>query len=225
MRYRTDGNIEYLNRLDNQVKVRGYRIELGEIEIVLAKHEAIKQAVVVVREDRSGDQRLVAYYIAKPNHSVTVAELRKQLRTELPVYMIPQHFVELEAFPMTPNRKIDRRALPSPAHEGKSIGSEYIAPRTETESVVARVWQEILHIERVGIHDNFFELGGHSLSATQILSRLRDVTGAEITLKAIFEAPTVNELAEYIDVYRAVNQTMPYQSRVMDEEEREEYAF
>jgi amino acid adenylation domain-containing protein len=224
VRYRADGNIEYLNRLDNQVKVRGYRIELGEIETVLAKHEAIKQAVVVVREDQSGDQRLVAYYIAEPNHSVTVAELRKHLRNELPDYMIPQHFVELEAFPMTPNRKIDRRALPSPAHEGKPLGSEYIAPRTETESLVARVWQEILRVERVSLHDNFFELGGHSLSATQTLSRLRDVIGAEITLTAIFEAPTVNELAEYIDVYSAVKDgALPKSGD--SEEEREEYAF
>lgn len=224
VRYRADGNIEYLNRLDNQVKVRGYRIELGEIEAVLAKHEGIKQTVVIVREDQSGDQRLIAYYIAEPNHSVTVSEIRKYLRNELPDYMIPQHFVELEAFPMTPNRKIDRRALPSPLSGGQLLGSEYVAPRTETESVVANVWQGVLHVERVGIHDNFFELGGHSLSATQVLSRIRDITGTEITLKAIFEAPTVAELAEYIDVLRAVKEDASPKSGD-SQEEREEYAF
>ena len=181
VRYHRDGRLEYLSRLDNQVKIRGFRIELGEIETCLLTHPGIKQGVVSVREDRPGDVRLVAYIVAEPGQDVTVTEVRKHLRSSLPEYMIPQHVVELDALPMTPNGKIDRKALPSPLGGGGFEEEEYVAPRTETEKALAAIWQDVLDVERVGIHDNFFDLGGHSLLSMQVIVRIKDVLGVRIS--------------------------------------------
>ena len=194
VRYRRDGNLEYLGRLDHQVKVRGFRIELGEIEAVLQEHPAVGQTAVIVREERAGDPRLVAYVVPAPHQAVVATELRKHLRGRLPEYMVPPHLVELEALPLTPNGKVDRNALPSPF--GGEVFSEerYVAPRTETEVRLASVWQEVLGVERVGLHDNFFELGGHSLLAMRLVARMEEVTGVRVGLRSIV-SDTLEQIA------------------------------
>jgi surfactin family lipopeptide synthetase A len=192
-RYRVDGNLEYLGRLDHQVKIRGFRIELGEVEAVLLEHPRVAQAVVVVREERVGDKRLVAYFVLGPGQQVTVTELRKYLRHRLPQYMVPQHFVELEGLPLTPNGKVDRRALPMP-FSGGAVEDSYVAPRTEMEACVAAIWQEVLGVERVGVHDNFFDLGGHSLLTLQVAARIEQATGVRLNLW-LFVSSTLEQIA------------------------------
>ena len=199
-----DGRLDYLTRLDNQVKVRGFRIELGEIETGLATHPALKQGVVAVREDRPGDVRLVAYIVTLPGQDVTVTEVRKHLRSTLPDYMIPQHVVELEAFPMTPNGKIDRKALPSPFSAGALEEDVYIAPRTETERALAAIWQEVLGVDRVGIHDNFFEMGGHSLLSIHLITCIRDRLDRVLRPREIL-LNNLEQLAEYCDSMATVS--------------------
>ena len=178
-RYRGDGALEYCNRQDNQVKVRGYRIELGEVETTLALHETIRQVVAMVREDRSDDRRLVAYYLPEPGSSVTATDLRKFLREKLPEYMVPQHFVELDVFPLTPNGKIDRRSLPAPVSAGKP-SVDAATPRTESEIILATIWKELIGVGQVGLYDNFFELGGHSLLAIQAIARIKKAMGVQL---------------------------------------------
>jgi amino acid adenylation domain-containing protein len=197
-RYRPDGAIEYLGRLDFQVKLRGFRIELGEIETVLKQHPSVREAVVVAREDAPGDRRLVAY-VASVGESVPAGELRENLKARLPAYMIPSAFVFIETFPLTPNGKLDRKALPVPEGPSPEPDGLYVAPRTPTEEALANIWREVLNLKQVGIHDNFFELGGHSLLATQVISRVRDAFELEITLGALFEAQTIDGLAEQIE--------------------------
>jgi len=184
VRYKADGNIEYINRLDNQVKVRGFRIELGEIENVLADHPEVNQVVVIIREDRPGDTRLVAYYVGDEDTDISVTSLRKHLRMQLPDYMIPQHFVELEVLPVTPNGKINRKALPAPFNSG-AMGDDFVAPSTENEKMLAEIWKDILDVERVSINDNFFELGGHSLLSVQVVARVREKTGMKLELRPV----------------------------------------
>jgi amino acid adenylation domain-containing protein len=183
-RFRADGNLEYQRRNDNQVKVRGYRIELGEIEAALSEHPAIKQAVVIVREDKPGDQRLVGYLIARGGDEATENELRKHLRTRLPDYMVPQHFMTLEALPLTPNGKIDRRALPPPTALARDA-DDYVPPRNDTEKLVAEIWKVALKVEKVGLHDNFFNLGGHSLLSLSVLSQLEAKTGTRLSPRVL----------------------------------------
>ncbi|MDZ7268843.1 MAG: amino acid adenylation domain-containing protein [candidate division KSB1 bacterium] len=194
-RWRPDGTIEFLGRRDHQVKIRGFRIELGEIEAVLRRHPAVRQAVVLAREDRPGDKRLVAYFVAASQDRPTVSELRHYLKSRLPEYMIPAAFVALDEFPQTPGGKVDLRSLPAPDESRPELESAYVAPRTPTESVLAALVAEVLHLERVGIHDNFFELGGHSLLATQVMSQVREIFQVEVPLRRIFETPTVEGLA------------------------------
>jgi amino acid adenylation domain-containing protein len=192
-RYRPDGTIEYLGRLDSQVKVRGFRIELGEIETVLEQHPDVNQAVVVVREDVPGDQRIIAYLIGKESTPEANA-LRAFAQTRLPAYMIPSTFVTLSEFPLTPNGKVDRRALPAP--EGDLVaGTAYVAPSTPEEILMAEVWADILDLPQIGAEDNFFELGGHSLLATKMMSRVRDAFQVEVPLRTLFEAPTLATFA------------------------------
>jgi amino acid adenylation domain-containing protein len=193
-RYRAGGNLEYLGRADDQVKVRGFRIELGEIESALSAHVSIAQGVVVTREDEPGDIRLVAYVVAAAGSSIDVGELRRYLGQRLPEYMVPAAFVELESFPLSPNGKLDRKKLPAPEWKSK----EYEAPVGETERVTAEVFAEVLKLERVGREDNFFELGGHSLLATRLVSQLRQRLSVELPLRTLFQAPTVQELAEQV---------------------------
>ncbi|MBV9773838.1 MAG: amino acid adenylation domain-containing protein, partial [Gemmatimonadetes bacterium] len=194
-RRRADGRIEYLGRIDQQVKVRGFRIEPGEIEAALESHPRVRQAAVVVREDTPGDPRLVAYLVVE-GEVPAAGELRAHLGTRLPEHMVPSAFVALESLPLTPSGKLDRRALPAP--EGAS-GGEYEAPRSETERVLAEGWAEVLGVERVGVHDSFFDLGGHSLLGTRVISRVREAFGVELPLRALFEAPTVAGLAERVE--------------------------
>ncbi|NOX38153.1 MAG: amino acid adenylation domain-containing protein, partial [Calditrichaeota bacterium] len=198
VRLRPDGQLEFLGRLDNQVKIRGYRIELGEIESVLQQHPDVREVVVLLREDVPGDRRLVAYVVPENNASLTQETLRDFLGQTLPDYMIPASFIFLEAFPLTPNGKIDRKALPAPDYATIVSETPYVAPRTPTEEIVARQMAAVLNLERVGVQDNFFNLGGHSLLATQLVSRINDAFDIQLPLTAVFEAPTVEGLARRI---------------------------
>jgi amino acid adenylation domain-containing protein len=193
--WRADGAIEYMGRLDFQVKVRGFRIELGEIEAVLRQHESVADAVVVARAE-TGETRLVAYVVGEAEADA----LRVLLRQSLPEYMVPSAFVFLEALPLTPNGKLDRKALPAP--ELAANADRYVAPRTPVEEVLAGIWAEVLRLERVGVEESFFELGGHSLLATRVVSRVRDVFAIELPLRALFEGPTVAELAVRVEEMR-----------------------
>ncbi|HST57443.1 MAG TPA: amino acid adenylation domain-containing protein, partial [Longimicrobium sp.] len=195
VRWRTDGAIEYLGRLDFQVKVRGFRIELGEIESVLRAYESVTDCVVVARAD-AGETRLVAYIVGEAEAEA----LRAHVRRSLPEYMVPSAFVTLDALPLTANGKLDRKALPAP--ELGSTEGQSAAPGTPTEEVLAEVWAEVLRLERVGVDDNFFELGGHSLMAIRVVSRIRAVFGVELPLRALFEGPTVAELAGRVEELR-----------------------
>jgi amino acid adenylation domain-containing protein len=193
-RYLPDGRLEYLGRVDFQVKMRGYRIELGEIETVLAAHEAVGAAVVILREDAPGDKQLVAYVTpADEEQLVSVGELRGHLRERLPEYMVPSAFVVLGALPLTPNGKVDRRALPAPG--APPVGDGFVAPRNAVEEALADIWRDVLGVERVGVFDDFFELGGHSLMATRVLSNVRRIFRLELPLRVVFEAHTIAELA------------------------------
>jgi len=195
-RWRSDGELEYLGRIDHQVKIRGYRIELGEIEAALRGDPGVKDCVVVASEDEPGDKRLVAYVVGAQGFGADVSDLREHLRRSLPDYMVPSAFVVLEALPLTANGKVDRKALPAP--EGRPDVAEYEGPRTPTEEVLAGIWCEILKLDRVGVHDNFFELGGHSLLAMRVVARLREAFKVELPLRTLFEGPTVRGLAERV---------------------------
>ncbi|MBN1203855.1 MAG: amino acid adenylation domain-containing protein [Myxococcaceae bacterium] len=201
VRYLPDGSVDFLGRADHQVKVRGFRIELGEIEAVLRRHPMVRECVAVVREDTPGDQRLVAYVVATGS-GPSAHELRAFAAQFLPAFMAPSAFVALPAVPLLPNGKVDRRALPAPETERASDKENYVAPRNPTEEAVARIWAEVLRVERVGAHDDFFELGGHSLTATQVVSRLRTALRVEVPLRNMFEKPTVASLAEFIQEAR-----------------------
>jgi amino acid adenylation domain-containing protein len=196
-RYLSDGNIEFLGRLDNQVKIRGFRIELGEIESVLAGLPGMREAVVVAREDVPGDKRLVAYLTTKEGDSPKVSELRGLLKAKLPEYMVPSAFVTLDRFPLTPNGKVDRKTLPQP--DFQSEPTKFVPPASVTEKVLANIWGEVLGIKQVGIHDNFFELGGHSLLATRAASRASAAFQVDLPLRMLFEHPTLTALAGQID--------------------------
>ncbi|WP_308418605.1 non-ribosomal peptide synthetase [Chitinimonas arctica] len=191
-RWLSDGSIEYLGRNDFQVKLRGLRIELGEIEACLAQVEGVREAVVLAREDVPGDMRLVAYYSGEAQ---SAEALRQVLGGALPAYMVPAAFVHLAALPLSPNGKLDRKALPAP--QGDAYGArEFEAPQGDTEQLLAAIWAELLKIEQVGRHDNFFELGGHSLLAVQLLSRLRQSLQVDVPLGELFEYPLLAQLAE-----------------------------
>jgi acyl carrier protein len=194
-RYLPDGNIEFLGRMDHQVKIRGFRVELGEIEAVLGQHPTVRETVVMAREDVLGEKRLVAYVVPNQAQAPPISELHHFLKEKLPEYMVPAAFVFLDALPLTPNGKVDRRALPAPDRSRPELGRTFVAPRTFVEEGLARIWAEVLRLERVGIHDNFFELGGHSLLATQVISRMCDAFQVELPLRSLFEAPTVADLA------------------------------
>ncbi len=197
-RYRADGNIEFLGRIDQQVKIRGFRIELGEIESVLRSHSGVREAVVGVVARDQEEKQLVAYVVAAGEAAWTSAELRDYLKQKLPDYMVPTTYVMLERLPLTPNGKIDRKALPAP-ERSDSDEATYVAPRTPIEKILAGIWTEVLRLDQVGIKDNFFELGGHSLLAMQLISRIRGVLGVDVPLRNLFETPTVAGFAEYIE--------------------------
>jgi amino acid adenylation domain-containing protein len=227
-RYLPDGNIEFLGRIDNQIKIRGYRIELSEIEAVLSQHPAVRETVVTACEDIPDDKYLVAYIVSNVTKITTqeaqsfVLQLRQFLQEKLPEYMLPKAYMILESIPLTPNGKIDRRALPMP--DSVTFDNlNYVAPQTQVEELLVEIWAKLLGKEQVGIRDNFFELGGHSLLATQLVSRIRDAFKIDLPVRNLFEAPTVEQLASYID-------TMQWAAKGVDEteamgKEREEVEF
>ncbi|MGW6213145.1 phosphopantetheine-binding protein [Streptomyces sp. NPDC055109] len=198
VRWRPDGQLEFLRRIDHQVKIRGNRIELGEVEANLITHPGVGEVAVIVREDVPGDKRLVAYLVAAGPDAPSIAELHAHLGRHLPDYMIPAGFVLLERLPLTANGKVDRAALPVPDGRRPDLGTSYTAPRNTVERHITAVWTELLGIERVGVHDNFFQLGGHSLLATQVASRLRKALRVDVPVRAVFDHPTPAELAQSI---------------------------
>jgi len=202
VRYRPDGNLDFLGRIDYQVKIRGSRIELGEIESVLLRHAAVREAALLVKENQLGDQRLVAYVAAGPEVAGDPARLRTFLGQALPDYMLPSAFVFLDAMPLTASGKVDRRALDALDVSELSLQTPFVAPRTPIEERLAAMWSELLGVERVGALDNFFDLGGHSLLTTQLVSRLRAAFELEVPLPTFFEDPTVAGLAQAIELAR-----------------------
>lgn len=195
VRYRPDGTLEYISRMDYQVKIRGFRIELGEIEALLNQHPGVRETVVLAQEKVQGDKRLIAYIVTDQKLAPSINDLRRFLKQKLPDYMVPSVFVPLEALPLTPNGKVDRNALPVPDYVCPDIDVAYVMPRNEVEQTIAKIWQDILGVKQVGIHDNFFELGGHSLLATQVISQMRKIFQVELPLRHLFEAPTVADQA------------------------------
>ena len=208
-RYSEDGNIEFLGRRDNQVKIRGFRIEPGETEAALRTHESVRHAAVVVRNDRSASQILVAYVVSRKGHEVVHSNLRRHLKTRLPDYMIPSAFVIVDALPLNPNSKLDQRALPAFDLALRQPHQDYIAPRNELEENLVKIWTEVLKVEKLGVLDNFFELGGHSLLAAKIIARVRKYLGVEIPLRTMFEEPTVADLAAVLLKARADSRPSP----------------
>ena len=197
VRHLPDGRLDFLQRVDHQVKVRGFRIELGEVEAALAQHPSVNECVCVVREDAQGAKRLVAYVAGEK--VAGSAELAEHLRGRLPEYMVPSAFVTLGALPLTPNGKVDRKALPAPAYDASEAGRDFAPPATPTQEVLCGIFADLLGLARVGVHDNFFDLGGHSLLATQLMSRARAAFAVELPLRLLFESPTVAELARRVE--------------------------
>ncbi|WP_392535261.1 amino acid adenylation domain-containing protein [Nostoc sp. C117] len=203
-RFLPDGNIEFLGRIDHQIKIRGYRIELGEIEAVLVTHPKIKEAVVLAKEDQLGEKRLLAYVVADNKASeilnqekvVTISELRNFLKEKLPEYMMPSAFVFLQTMPLTPNGKIDHRALPVP--ESRQLEKTYVRPQTQAERLLTNIWQQVLQIEKVGVEDNFFHLGGHSLLIIKVQAKINEIFAQEIPIVELFKYSTIKSLAEFL---------------------------
>ncbi|MEK4372260.1 amino acid adenylation domain-containing protein [Paenibacillus sp. FSL R5-0473] len=197
-RWMEDGNVDFIGRIDNQAKIRGYRIEAGEIESQLLRVEGVREAVVLVRSDANGQKALCAYYTPDTGAKLLVNDLRSALAQELPGYMIPSYFVELERLPLTPNGKIDRKVLPAPEGEAGS-GTEYVAPRNELETKLAAIWQEVLGLAKeIGVHDNFFDIGGHSLRATTLVSKIHKELNVDLPLRDVFRHSTIESMATTI---------------------------
>ena len=198
VRWRSDGNLDFLGRLDYQVKIRGFRIELGEVESVIEQHPEVVQAVVGVH-DAGEDKRLLAHYVG----AVSAENLRSHLKQHLPEYMVPSWLIQLEAMPLTPNGKVDRKQLPPPSGDRPESEKVYEAPRNNTEEFLAELWADLLRVKKVGIHDNFFALGGHSLLGTRLMSRMRELLYIEIPVKVLFEASTIAEFSRALTQYEA----------------------
>ncbi|MGE5398774.1 MAG: phosphopantetheine-binding protein, partial [Ignavibacteriales bacterium] len=202
VRYLEDGTIEFLGRIDNQVKVRGFRIELQEIESQMKSYEGIQEAVVVLREDRPSDKRLIGYVVMGEAKQFDSLSLQRYLRGRLPDYMIPSFIMKLDALPVTPNGKIDRKKLSESGYVLYNAEENYFPPRTATEKELATIIAGLLKKEKAGVFDNFFELGGHSLLASQLVSRIRENMGIEVPLRVIFEKPVIADMAVEIEVLR-----------------------
>lgn len=197
VRFRHDGNLECLGRLDHQVKIRGFRIELGEIEAILNRHDGVKEGIVHYHDDAQGVKFLVGYVVA--NGELGVTELRQYLAAKLPDYMVPTAFVFLDSMPLTPNGKVDRKALPAPQAQQGTEQREIIAPVTPTETQILQIWRDVLGVDVISVEDDFFSVGGHSLLATQVVARMRNAFGVKLPLRALFEAPTIRNAARLID--------------------------
>jgi amino acid adenylation domain-containing protein len=201
-RHLPDGNIEFLGRLDHQVKVAGYRIELGEVETAMVQHQGVKDCVVVVRDDAHSNARLVAYVVPEPSaQPYDATMLRRYLADTLPAHMIPAVFVSLEQLPLTPGGKVDRRALPAPGTTANGTGPDYVAPRSPLEEILAGIWRDVLGVERVGIHDNFLDLGGHSMLAMRCVTAMRQLLRIDIPLRVLFESANLEGLAQALRAY------------------------
>jgi acyl-coenzyme A synthetase/AMP-(fatty) acid ligase/acyl carrier protein len=230
-RYLTDGNIEYLGRIDHQVKVRGFRIELGEIEATLSEHPLVQEAVVIACSDQGADSNtlntnLVAYLVPVLQEQLLaeqelVSQVQKFLQETLPSYMVPQGFVLLQALPLTPSGKVDRKSLPTTDLATRNLTTGFLAPRTPTEAEMVTVWGKILGVDGIGVNDNFFKMGGHSLLATQLVTRIRDQFKLDLPLNKIFEYPILKDLANYLDTYLWYNQSADSEPLNYDEEEIE----
>jgi amino acid adenylation domain-containing protein len=223
-KYPVDGDMEYLGRIDHQVKIRGFRIELGEIEAQLLAHPEVKEAAVLAREDQPGDKRLVAYLVEDQLGTLVIDELKAQLKQALPDYMVPCAFVVLDEIPLTVNGKLDKKRLPAP-DLGEQLSKLYVAPRTETETLLAEIWREVLGVEKVGVEDDFFELGGHSLLATQLVSRVAKCFAIDLPLRSVFEAGNVATLAEKIDVLLWATRPEAMEAGYLNETDFEEIEF
>jgi amino acid adenylation domain-containing protein len=218
-RFTAERQIEFLGRVDDMVKLRGFRIQLSEIEAALCRHPAINQAIVQSAAYGDREPRLVAYFMAAKGREVTAGQLIKFLQQTLPEYMIPSAFVRLEAFPLTPSGKVDRKSLPLPGTARPALSEAFVAPRTALEEKIAGVWREVLHLDEVGVNDNFFDLGGHSLHAMQVMGRLRDLLSVELPVSDLFEAPTVAGLANAIEAN--ASQPAAHTAPVLPAERRE----
>ena len=207
-RYDDDGNIQFLGRSDNQVKMRGIRIELGEIEAALRAHESVRHAAVIARDDGTADHHLVAYLVPAEGQDLDRSGLRRYLKAKLPGYMVPSAFITLDALPMMPNGKVDQGALPALDSFGSRSGDGHLAPRNDVEAMLVKIWEELLKIQGIGVFDNFFELGGHSLLAMQVTARIRKYMGIEVPVRSLFEEPTVAALAHIVDRSRADGTTV-----------------
>ncbi len=199
VKYREDGSLEYISRIDNQVKIRGYRIELGEIESLLQSHSSISEAIVLLREDIENDKRLVAYIKLAENEVFDTNVIKGYLKNDLPEFMVPGIFVEITAMPLTPNGKVDRKALPPPEQELKSTSNKkYVQPENDLQKSIATIWQDILGLAQVGLEDNFFDIGGHSLLVVQVLDKLRTATDVQVKMIDMFRFPTISSLSKYL---------------------------
>ncbi|MEL6438033.1 MAG: non-ribosomal peptide synthetase [Cyanobacteria bacterium J06621_8] len=219
-RWLSDGNLEFLGRIDHQTKIRGFRIELGEIEACLSQHPMVSDAIAIVREDIPDDKRIVAYAVpvadlAQDDLAHLISRLRDFLNEKLPGHMIPSGIVLLETLPIAPSGKVDRQALPIPQQNESEVG--FVAPRSPTEEIVADIWSQVLKQESIGIYNNFFNLGGHSLLATQVISKLRKAFEIELPLRSLFEAPTVAQLVVQIEAMLTVRQLQPIDTDVIDQ--------
>jgi amino acid adenylation domain-containing protein len=220
-RFLPDGNVEYISRADDQVKVRGYRIEPGEVEAVLRQHPAVNETVVMARESGAGVKQLVAYVLYHSGQTCIVSELMNFLRERVPNYMIPSVFIELESLPLSPNGKIDRHALPVPDGERPKLEGALVPPRNSIEKRLAAIWRGVMGLKQVGIRDNFFDLGGHSLLATQVISRVSDTFGVQsFPLRRIFETPTIAELATAVLQYQVEEQDDEEMTQLLTELEQ-----
>ncbi len=197
-KYREDGVIDFLGRVDHQVKIRGYRIELGEIEAMLGKHDTVHDCVLLLREDSPGDQRLVAYIVASGSAPDT-GDLKNYLRQQLPEYMVPNDVVVLDAMPLTPNGKLDRKQLPSPQGLTQKVVADYVAPENELQEIIVSVWQETLQIDKIGVNDNFFDLGGHSLLIVRVHQQLKEKVEKPISLTDLYRFPTIRSLTDFLN--------------------------
>jgi natural product biosynthesis luciferase-like monooxygenase protein len=206
-RYGSDGNIEFLGRIDHQIKIRGFRIELGETEAVLTKHPKVQEAVVIVREDTPGDKYLVAYVVSSQEQVLTTSELRGFLKEQLPDYMVPSVFVMQSVLPLTPNGKVDRKALPTPDLSTSGLEEGFVAPSTTIEETLATLWMQVLGRKQVSIYDNFFDIGGHSLLIVQVAKKVREIFNSNISVTDLFEYPTISTLATHLSQENNVEQT------------------
>jgi amino acid adenylation domain-containing protein len=215
VRYQADGNLEFLGRVDNQIKIRGFRVELEEIEQALRGHDQVDNCVVVLHED--DDKRLVAYVVLETESQASTSELRNFLKTKLPSYMVPAAFEVIDALPLMPSGKIDRRALPEPHFTRTEPDESFASPRTPLELVLADAWREVLKVDQIGLHENFFDLGGHSLLATRVVSNIRNVLNIELCMVDVFQAPTISGLAELLYPRIAQKESMSEFAALLEE--------